>query len=280
MSLKLFVNGVAVPLTVASFPAGETRLQIDPEDSWAHLNSGHASVVVRLAYENDQDLMNLMFLVDAVRRRWPRESTEIHLTMLYMPYARQDRVCNKGESLSIAVIARLINSLHFSKVTCINPHSEVTPALFDRLEVIDLNAAAWRLVGLLVRKDTYLVSPDAGANKKVFDYAKHFGFMNVIRADKTRDVATGAITGTKVFSEGPVPAGVNFLILDDICDGGRTFIELSIALRAQYPDHGKIMLYVSHAIMSKGIAVVADHFDVIYTSNKMTTEQHEKLIEI
>jgi len=45
--------------------------------------------------------------------------------------------------------------------------------------------------------------------------------------------------------------------VDDICDGGRTFIESAGLLREAYPE-ADIHLYVSHGIFSKGTDVLFD----------------------
>lgn len=261
MSLQLFINGVETPLIIEKFPAGETRLRI--EDG-ALSSAPMAHVVFR--YEGDQDLFNLLLLADAIRQKWRDARITLHCP--YMPYARQDRVCNRGESLSIKVVADLINSMRFEKVTCIDLHSDVSAALIERLEHVSLIAAASQL-GEFDKNSVVLVSPDAGANKKVFGYAKHWGFDRVLRADKTRDVRTGAITGTQVFTVNHV-GKANFLILDDICDGGRTFVELALALRP-YTD-GEIWLYVSHGIFSKGLKPFEGVIDRVFVHNLMNTD--------
>ncbi len=114
-------------------------------------------------------------------------------------------------------------------------------------------------------KDVILVSPDAGANKKVLDFAKYWKFSEVVRADKVRNVLTGKIESTKVYSSHV--SSKDFLILDDICDGGRTFIELAKELRKL--TDGKIYLYVTHGIFSAGMDVFDGLIDKIYVSNLM-----------
>ena len=127
----------------------------------------------------------------------------------------------------------------------------------------------------LLDKEAILVSPDAGANKKVFEFAKLHGYKRVVRADKVRDVSTGEILSTQVFSEHV--GNADFLMLDDICDGGRTFIELARELRKLTT--GKIFLYVTHGIFSKGGDVFDGFIDQIYTSNLMG-EPHPLIKEV
>jgi ribose-phosphate pyrophosphokinase len=76
----------------------------------------------------------------------------------------------------------------------------------------------------------YLISPDAGSNKKIFDLAKSIGYDGeIIRCDKLRDISTGNIIETIVYKDDL--NGMDCLIVDDVIDGGRTFIELSKILK-------------------------------------------------
>ncbi|MNQ12726.1 ribose-phosphate pyrophosphokinase [compost metagenome] len=60
-------------------------------------------------------------------------------------------------------------------------------------------------------------------------------------------------------------AGENVLVVDDICDGGRTFTELAKVLK-QY-DLGSLSLYITHGIFSAGVEVLTNVFDKVYTMN-------------
>ncbi len=254
MSIRLTNSGVEIPVKFTTFPAGETCVRI-PE------GIVFGTVDVWFNFEGNKDLFDLALVMDAARRYLSPHVTTYNLIMPYLPYARQDRVCNVGESLSVKVVADFINGLGFASVHCKDIHSSVGVALINNLVHETLETCADSLC--LNRSSTILVSPDAGANKKVLDYAKAYGFPEVVRADKTRDVLTGKITGTVVYSEHV--GNKDFLILDDICDGGRTFIELAKELRKL--TDGKIMLYVTHGIFSAGTKVLAGIIDHVYTSN-------------
>lgn len=58
------------------------------------------------------------------------------------------------------------------------------------------------------------------------------------------------------------------MILDDICDGGRTFIEAVKHLREAGAK--RVELYVTHGIFSKGVENLLDNgIDHIYTTNSL-----------
>ena len=162
--------------------------------------------------------MQLLLLTDAVRRVVP--NVPLHLNMPYVPYARQDRVCNPGEALSAKVFCDLINGQAYASVTIADPHSDVVPALLDRVSVVDASVMlAEVLQQSAFARGVTLLAPDAGARKRVQQLAKKLEVEHIAFADKVRDTKTGRISGTSVSSDLP---HLPILVVDDICDGGRT----------------------------------------------------------
>lgn len=229
---------------------------------------------------NSDQMMELFLLTNAIREYYYRR-INVNFQTGYLPYARQDRVCSDGEALSIKVFCDLLNIQDYKRVLILDPHSDVTPALINNchvIQAIDIITqdfeSAYGLREILNNPQTILVSPDAGANKKTLDLAKEFGGLQVVRADKVRDTKTGDITGTEVFCDDF--EGKDVLIPDDICDGGRTFIELSKVLKTR--NVGKVYLYVSHGIFSKGLEVLEEHFDHIWTTDSFPNKETDKEI--
>jgi ribose-phosphate pyrophosphokinase len=58
------------------------------------------------------------------------------------------------------------------------------------------------------------------------------------------------------------------VIIDDICDGGRTFIEIAKILKEEKKDI-KISLIVTHGIFSAGLKELYEYFDMIVTTNSV-----------
>jgi len=246
---------VELPFKHFIFPAGEVSVRVD--DSLAESLMGDddaSSIRITARLHNSEDILTLMMLHNALISMGYRNNF-INLVMPYVPYARQDRICNPGEPFSIKVFANLINSMKFETVLIIDPHSDVTSALINGVEIVTKKEIFlnWFALEDLTNR-AILVSPDAGSNKQVADLAKCFNYDSFIRADKIRDVNTGDITETVVYS-GDI-RNENVLIVDDICEGGRTFIELAKVLRSK--NAGEIHLYVTHGIFSKGIEALYD----------------------
>jgi ribose-phosphate pyrophosphokinase len=110
-----------------------------------------------------------------------------------------------------------------------------------------------------------LVSPDAGAYKKVYDVAKEFKIKNIITATKVRDMVTGNILRTEI----PILDQHNdlmYVIVDDICDGGRTFVELAKVIKEGRPT-AKVYLVVTHGIFSAGFKTLNEYIDGVFCTN-------------
>ncbi|MBU1312161.1 MAG: ribose-phosphate diphosphokinase [Gammaproteobacteria bacterium] len=212
------------------FGAGENHIRLT--ETPAH------SVKLLFRYQGDASVMQLLLLTDALKRAG---AASIDLFMPYFPGARQDRVCNPGEPLSVKVYASLINAQQFNSVTVFDPHSDVTAALLNKVQVVKNHAFVQDVVNRLGR-DITLISPDAGANKKIFELSAFLGGVPVVRADKIRDVRDGKIIATEVFADSL--HGATCVIIDDICAGGRTFIELAKKLKEKGAE--SIVLVVSH----------------------------------
>jgi len=227
------------------FSGGEVHVQFPDLPAAA----GRGLVAQRV--NSSDDLVAVLLAADALRGALP--GIALDLLMPYVPYARQDRRMVAGDPLSIRVLADLVNACGFGTVLVLDPHSDVTAAVIDRchsLPVHDHVAAALDHCGA-----TRVVIPDAGATKRVHGMLKALGDRGAgvatVQATKTRDLANrGRITGMQLEAGGDV-AGQTCLIVDDICDGGRTFLELSKLLRG----HGAaaVFLYVTHGIFSHGL---------------------------
>lgn len=259
-----------------TFNGGEEHIAIEDNVS--------EEVLIEASLVNSRKVMQLLIATDALRRSGCKK---INLFAPYIPYARQDRVCNSGESLSIKVMAGLINSQGYNRVFTLDNHSDVTSALIHKNHEINIANIIMRMTSEnSVEKGTdftryALVSPDAGALKKTYKLSKALGGVPVIECGKKRNVSTGEITATMVYEEKDVVKSFDrLLIVDDICDGGKTFIELAKALKAKKAK--SVELYVSHGIFSKGMSVFEGLIDKIYTTrsfvNQVTTAIGEKFL--
>lgn len=218
-----------------------------------------SSVIITTRLKSSDDVMMLLMATDALKRSGV---ADISLRIPFLPYARQDRVMVKGEPLSIKVMADLLNSQGYSQVVIFDPHSEVCLALITNSQSISNHRF---VANVLKDKSNYfVVSPDAGAYKKIFSLCQEINYKDdIILCNKIRDVSNGNIKSITVDRDDL--QGKDCFIVDDICDGGGTFNLLSQELRKR--NAGKINLIVSHGIFSQGLKTLCDNLDHIYTTN-------------
>lgn len=220
-------------------------------------------------------LMALAQSVEISRRIAP--SHPIRIVYPYLPYARQDRVMGERDPFSLKMFALFLNALQLESVTMLDPHSDVAPALIERSIVVPQHQIVRKCVPADVLERAMIISPDAGSYKKVRALVSDDRRVGI--GVKTRS-PDGSICGTDIYAIEPV-SGDSLLIVDDICDGGRTFIELAQCLYAKSgrslgvdPEYGcappnrlDLRLYVTHGIFSRGFDELGRWFSAIYTTD-------------
>lgn len=259
------------------FSGGEPHIKID-KSSFDLLAGSQVAISIRI--NNFVDLGFLCLAVDAIRRL--RLDIKIDAFIPYFPAARQDRAMVPGEPLSVKVYADIVNSLNLHNVTIFDPHSEVTPALLNNCRVLDNHRLVTNAIVSAKLRGFHLVSPDAGSNKKIKDLGKALSVspnvesFDIINCDKTRNTKTGDLTGFKVYSDDL--EGKSCIIVDDICDGGGTFIGLAEELEIK--NAGNLYLVVSHGIFSKGFRELAKHFKQVFTTDSIVNNYAWDIPEI
>lgn len=256
------INGFEVEFK--TFPNGETHVIKDVFEHNVNTELDNKNII-SFKYENDSDLLKLMFVknhLDTISESY------VVLIIQYMPYSRMDR-SEEGSIFTLKYVANMINMMFFNTVLVIEPHSDVTCALIDRSTPIMITQplldATLNDVQFDLEQD-YVVFPDAGAQKR---YAKMFG-GNVLVGHKHRDFATGKITKFDLVGVPyPKPEGRKAIIVDDLCSYGGTFIATAEALKAQ--GFSEIYLIVAHCEKSitAGNIFKTGLIDKVFTSDSI-----------
>lgn len=205
-----------------------------------------------------------LFLILAANDACKTICNEIHLTLPYVFGSRSDRRFKSNQSFDLKIICDIINRCKFKSITLLDPHSDVLPALLstDDTNVYVINQLTWILDAIsefnIDMRDGILVSPDAGAYKKIFKIGEYLN-KPIITANKYRNT-DGDIT-LEVYGD---VKDKHCFIIDDICDGGYTFVTLAKKLKEL--GASQVDLFVTHGIFSKG---KLDYVDKIYTTNSI-----------
>ena len=247
---------------------------------------------------------DLELIICAVKALRNMGTKNINLYIPYMLGARSDRKFVDGGTRYLSqVIVPIINSLKLNWVTVVDPHSDILENILDNIDKLDntplVKWATRDICGPVEESGPnskypfILISPDAGAQKKIFNVAEKIGFSgSIVTASKHRNLVTGEILGTDV----PIPAGfsvkpVPYVIIDDICDGGRTFIEIAKEIHKQHAivtDVKPIIyLIVTHGIFSAKDAEgnpdpfteLKKYFTKVYCTNSVKDIKDEPFVQ-
>lgn len=254
-----------------TFPGGERHCAIQNADAIASMHNRNSPVAVSCDFKGSDDIVDLLLVTDAVRNLITPQP-ELVLCLTYIPFARQDRRVNPGEAHALKVFANLVNSLNFKYVYVADPHSDVCEAVFNNLII----RPQWELAEEYIRtavpgRVTHILAPDVGATKKAEKLAKKLGLPMLV-ANKRRDPKTGQIIAFELLDDqSQVGRFDHVLVVDDICDGGGTFLPIP----SLFKNGPCVSLYVTHGIFSKGIQDLHSQYNSIGTYNLMNKELNQ-----
>lgn len=272
--VRIYVGDTLVD--VSKFPGGDLKvgLNIDGDvNSISHhyvSSTGNSTLPITAFLENSDSIIALGMVKSVIDRQLEYHSgikTELFVPKL--PYMQQDRIMNRQEPLSIKVLADLyINPLKFDEVYLFGVHSDVASALIENCTLRQPHDIMVSILNQgIYDENTILISPDAGAEKQTYKIAQELNLPYIV-CRKVRDISTGQILKTVVDMsdvEGLINDNTNFLIVDDVCVGGRTFIEIVKTIRQMYLDEGdfKFKLVTYHNIQPHSDHL-KEYFDHIY----------------
>lgn len=213
-----------------------------------------ANTTIRERINSYEDLFYVKSIASLIK-----DSKDLFIPCLFGQ--RSDRRFAHNQSFDLKIICDFINSCEFDRVSILDPHSDVALALINNSEKITSFNYVRMAVESIGDKGVILVSSDAGAYKKVFEYGEKLS-LPVVAGVKHRDLA-GNIS-LKFMGD---VKDATCLIVDDLCDGGYTFELLGKALREQGAK--KVYLYVSHGYFSKGFKELQKVLDGIYCTNSV-----------
>lgn len=223
------------------YPSGELRV------------SPYASVgEVRLQSSDD----TLAFILSV------EEHSSSEILMPYLPFAREDKR-ESNVTFTLGKFASIINAGRYKSITLVDVHSDVSLALINNVNHIEQQQIVSRLYSKEMENVDYLVAPDLGASKKISKLAAKVN-KPVLQCTKDRDPTNGKLSNFKVHTDEDL-TGKTVCIVDDICDGGGTFVAVAELLKARGAT--KVILYATHGLFTKGYEAVRPHIDEVWTTD-------------
>lgn len=238
--IRLKVNGDVIDFTTSVFPDGTSqvwKLSRDVKDA--------TYVKIDFVWENkESEVLQLLQLIDLVRQSG--NEPYINLNMPYLPYARQDKDVSSETTFALHSFANLLNSKKIDQITSFDIHSKVAKKLIKNLH--NIKPDEFHLKSYNRFKADEIFYPDAGAASRYSLGINHIQLFG----EKVRNQLTGVIDRYRLVNKNSFDLnGKRILIVDDLCDGGATFIMAVKALQEFNPSC--IGLCVSHGVFSKGL---------------------------
>lgn len=245
-------DGTCLPYKSFFFPGGEPHAEVEAQ--WVE----NRPVWVDARIATAGGFMQLLAVLDAIRTSKP---SKLGLFLPYFPGARQDRRQPRFP-FTLEIYANALKQMELDALIVVDPHSY---ALANRLNL----RALYQADVFDIPKSDYvgLIQPDVGAEYRTSLLAGHLA-LPVVHAHKVRDSLTGKLSG---FTVEKLPQPGRYLLADDICDGGRTFIGVAEAI-AKDNNNYTLDLLVTHGIFSKGLTELRVWFDRIYTTDSFPSE--------
>lgn len=223
--------------------------------------------VIKWLFDNNEELVTLYYLTKYLKSKGVKE---IKLYMPYIPNARKDRAHRETDVFTLKYFAELINSLDFSRVIVLDPHSTVSEALIDRIYMLPPEDNILKVLEGL-DPGTLMFYPDEGALKRYSDKIKR----DYLYGAKSRDKTTREINSYNVFGETELVNGKDVLMVDDICASGKTLLKAAEKLKKL--GAADIYVYVSHC---ENTVLESDLLNVIkmmFTTNSIYRGSHPKI---
>lgn len=241
---------------VANFPDGHKHIV-----SQFSLDEIGNSICVSIRSFDD------LFLLAQVKDIHPQIS---NLRINYLLGARCDRRFSKAEALDLEIVCDFINNLNFEKIEVLKPHSSFSLELLNNSKEVDITR---QLIDNCLLENSLtgvcFVSPDKGASQ----WIHKFDLKPLIQCEKVRE--NGSIT----VKLPPITPGdswlnySNFVIIDDLCDGGGTFTAIAKEIKLTSP-LANVYLVVTHAILSKGFQPFEGLIKHIYCTDSFAKFEH------
>lgn len=236
-----------ITYNITTFPDGEPHIvlgDINRKDS--------VSVVCRITNPND------MYILLQVADILSRHEVIFTLQVYYLMSMRMDRVISFNESFSLKVVANLINSMGAESVHVLEPHSG---------KVQDLIKEYWG--------DIYINMPNFTGyvpvllDKNATERYTCLG-QNALICSKTYNPETGEADGFSIDNpellEDEELSGAPFVVIDSLCDDGKTFASVASILKEIAPKRG-LAIFITHMVNSKGITTLSENYDEVYFTN-------------
>lgn len=232
-----------IPYNKWTFPTGETGVKFpEPIVKGKMYN-------VYWNYQSDAELIEVLLVCNALQE----QGANVMLIVPYLPHSRQDRVCHAGEAFALKVLLQTLRTLNVVVCTY-DVHSSAAYSFHHQLYNVPQGTCQEKLP-----KFDFLIAPDKGAADKAKGHKQAKEGVPVVFLSKTR------IDGKVVYEDfTSTELSGKVCVVDDLCDGGATFVALGEMLRRLHPDITELNLSVTHGCFTQGLDKIKKIYDNVY----------------
>jgi ribose-phosphate pyrophosphokinase len=250
--LKIFSGSANMPLAraicrhlgvelgsamVSEFKNRETRVKVDE-----HVRGADVFVVQPTSHPSDHHIMELLLMIDALRRA---SADRITAVIPYYAYAKQEKKTSGREPISAKLVANLITTAGADRVIAVDLHAPAIQGFFDipvdHLTAIPLLADC--LGDEQDRHNIVVVSPDTGGVARANEFRDRVGASLAIIAKRRPEPDE-----TEVLDMVGDVAGKMAIIVDDMISTGGTLVEAAETLLKRGAH--SVMAYAVHPILA------------------------------
>ena len=203
-----------------------------------------AFIIQSTSYPTNDNLMELLIMIDALRRASAQRITAV---IPYFGYARQDRKPGPRSPISAKLVANLITRAGADRVLTVDLHAGQIQGFFD-IPTDNLFSAPTMVLDIKKHggaDNVMVVSPDVGGVVRARALAKRLDAPLAI-VDKRRERA-GESEVMNIIGD---VRGRKCVLLDDIVDSGGTLCNAAEAL--QEAGALSVSAYITHGVLSGG----------------------------
>jgi len=208
-------------------------------------------VLQSTAYPVNDNLMELLIMIDALRRASAKRITAV---LPYFGYARQDRKPGPRTPISAKLVANLVTTAGADRVLSVDLHAGQIQGFFD-IPTDNLFAAPVMSEDIKARfsdRNLMVVSPDVGGVVRARALAKRLENAPLAIVDKRREKA-GESEVMNIIGE---VEGRFCILIDDIVDSAGTLCNAAAALKAAGAED--VVAYCTHGVLSGGAVARVD----------------------
>lgn len=225
---------------ITRFQDGEISVQVKED-----VRSSHCFVVQSLCKPVNDNLMELLIIIDALKRS---HASRITAVIPYLGYSRQDRRCRPGEPITAHLVSRIISNSGIDEVIVVDLHASQIEGFFDvpvsNVSNFENFANDIRKIDRFDSRDFVLVAPDVGAAKKTRHFSQVLGCDMAI-VDKHRSKANYSEVMNII---GNINSK-NIILVDDIIDTAGTISNAAESL-VKKGNAKEVYIYATHAVCS------------------------------